>query len=224
MVHVELVEWDLDGVLVDTYLPDMLLDIQVISEFTEKTYSTKEYQKKFDPSANWLDHYAVFGITKRSRQLAALTRFYDLEEKLDPVELTPGAIQTIEFIDELGIPQHLVTRHSRWSILNNKLEKTGLDKYFTPGKKTITGRNKTKYIISICDHYRTHRGERVSRRETFFVTDTGNDIRRANQAEVLSIAVSHPASYDNKKELEKAGPWRLVDGLYQFQSLFLDRE
>lgn len=201
---IELVLEDLDGTLIDTYIPLMKIDFQVVNEFTGRMYSYTDYRRIFTPNSDWLEHYRLFGIMEIEKQRQALSRFLDLEETMDDVPKVPGALDFIIKVDSLGMSQHIVTRHERMEIVENKLVKSGLHGHFQKTRVTLTDTDKANDIHNLCIRYN------VKPEQTIFISDTAHDIEAGNLAGVKTVAISSKASYDKIDKLRNANPYLLV--------------
>lgn len=172
----KLVLFDWNGTLLD--------DTPIFWEAVRATFSAfgvepptmEEYFRELD--GDYLDSYRARGITALREELNAVYEPY-YEEHVGTVELSGGALKTLQALRDGGVMRGLVTLQKE-SLTRPLMKQFDIDGFFL--YHAFHALKKDEAIRAILAQ------AGADPRDCFFVGDTPSDIRHANRAGVHSVA------------------------------------
>ena len=199
---IDLMMFDVDGVLIDTLTDSYETDKVVIREFGGKVPTMHQYRAAL-ANTDWDSFYQGFGI-KQEHVKAATQRYYELL----PIDVKPT--EHAEYtLRNTKRPKAIISKYKDRDKLLVRLDSAGLLKHLDHGSIYAVTDSKILSIIKECDRMN------IPRNKAAYVGDSVADIAESLEAKVNPIALSNDQSYCNHENLYRAGPRMIISDLRQ---------
>ncbi len=207
-MKIEVVIFDLDGVLADTFGQTYAVDCEIIRKRTGSSPDVQTY-KSNPHRGNWTDFYACFGVQDGEVALAEYYNAFNLEE----ITTIPGAAEMLKHPSINLLDRAIASVNRDKERVTKKLKTIGLEQYFREEDIYTVKGDKKILLAQICEEYI------VILRHALFVSDTANDINAGNQAGVYTVAIGNEYSYDTSAMLLAANPKSLLNDISELPRL-----
>jgi phosphoglycolate phosphatase-like HAD superfamily hydrolase len=197
MEKIQLIGFDLDGTLIDSFSESYNIDCRIIRRMGKIAPSINEYKTALAKcGTNWEQLYATFHVKDYK---TAVDMYYDYLHD-SSVKSIPGAKETLEEISSKNIPIFLSSINSKKESVLKKLKSCELNKYFLEDNIFVDPKSKIKSIT------RAYKETPACPSKVLFIGDTNIDIKDANIAGVCSVGISNDYSFHPSEYLKMENP------------------
>jgi phosphoglycolate phosphatase-like HAD superfamily hydrolase len=206
-MKIELIGFDVDGVLLDTLTRSYHADCIVISKYGGKLDNIDIYREALGSidsgDSDWSNFYQQFGIDNSIADKVE-DEYYVWFNKNPANEIILGVEETLK---RLYQPKFIVSKQKNLDNLLYRLDVAKLLKYFNISAIHAVRGSKTENII----YETSSRG--LSSENVIYVGDSVTDIKYANESKVNSIAIANQYSYCTSEQLFKANPSIILEDI-----------
>lgn len=182
--------WDFDGVIADTFHQCFAISKMVHPDMTEE-----EYRQRFEGNINKAQH--------RTPAVREINFFEEFEKTIFDANLTEGIADAIkELSDDYS---HVVISSTVTYLIDQYLTQHNLRQYFAEIMGNDVAHSKVEKFKLGFERHDTSSDHSV------FITDTLGDIREAHEVGVPVIAV--PWGFQARETLEKGNPTAIIESV-----------